>query len=106
MTMKPIMQPHVEIIPLPLECASGMMSSATMKIMAPAANAKPIGKIVVATDTARAPACRRGNEKDYAMSFAFLLIQSNQPFDICHRFDRKEIVSPRTPKIGSTIPLS
>lgn len=53
--MNPIMQPHVDIIPLPLEWASGKMSSATMKIMAPAANANPIGKIVVAIETARAP---------------------------------------------------
>lgn len=50
------MQPHVEIIPLPLECASGKMSSATMKIIAPAAKASPIGRIVVAIETARAPA--------------------------------------------------
>jgi hypothetical protein len=49
------MQPHVEIIPFPLEWASGRMSSATMKIMAPAANASPIGRIVDATETARAP---------------------------------------------------
>jgi hypothetical protein len=55
MTMKPIMQPQVEIIPFPLECASGRISSATMNIMAPAAKAKPIGRIVDATDTARAP---------------------------------------------------
>lgn len=50
------MQPQVEIIPLPLEWASGRMSSATMNIMAPAAKAKPIGRIVVAIETARAPA--------------------------------------------------
>lgn len=49
------MQPHVASIPLPLEWASGMMSSATMKIMAPAANARPMGRIVEATETARAP---------------------------------------------------
>lgn len=53
--MKPIMQPHVLIIPFPLECASGKISSATMKIIAPAANANPIGKIVVAIETASAP---------------------------------------------------
>lgn len=55
MTINPIMQPQVEIMPLPLEWASGMMSSATMKIIAPAANANANGKIVVATETARAP---------------------------------------------------
>lgn len=54
--MNPNMQPQVEIIPFPLECASGKISSATMKIIAPAAKAKPIGRIVVAIDTARAPA--------------------------------------------------
>lgn len=53
--MKPIIHPQVESKPLPLECASGRMSSATMKIIAPAANANPNGKIVWATETARAP---------------------------------------------------
>jgi hypothetical protein len=53
--MKPIMQPHVDIIPFPLECASGRISSATIKIIAPAANANPNGKILVAIETARAP---------------------------------------------------
>lgn len=55
MTMNPMIHPQVLIIPLPEECASGRMSSATIKIIAPAANASANGKIVVAMDTARAP---------------------------------------------------
>lgn len=38
-----------------LECASGIMSSATIKIIAPAAKARPIGKIFDAKLTATAP---------------------------------------------------
>lgn len=55
MTINPTMQPQVASIPFPLEWASGRMSSATINIMAPAANDNAAGKIVEATDTASAP---------------------------------------------------
>lgn len=53
--MNPIIHPQVLIMPLPDECASGRISSATINIIAPAANAKAKGRIIVATDTAMAP---------------------------------------------------
>ena len=40
MTMNPTIDPIDAIFPLPLECASGIMSSITTQIIAPAANAK------------------------------------------------------------------
>lgn len=87
--MKPMIQPHVEIIPLPLECASGIMSSATMKIIAPAANAKPIGKIVVATDTARAPAALETQMSTKVINLFGLCHSHNHSNQKTHRERRK-----------------
>lgn len=79
MQTHPIMQPHVEIIPFPLEWASGRMSSATMKIMAPAANANPMGRIVDATETASAPEEFVIRFSFNIMSFSYLALQKSAP---------------------------
>ena len=55
MTVKPTISPIVAISLFPFVCDSGISSSTTTKIIAPAANASAYGKIALIDMTAAAP---------------------------------------------------